>query len=148
MPRVDPPLPPELASLALDLPPALLRFKPVPVRARQGGWSAERQRGFVVRLALCGSVPHAARAVGMSRESAYRLRARPDAAPFARAWDRALDVGRDATRDLALARALAGEVRPIFYRGSRVGEIIRYDERLALELLKRVMPVRAEGPFR
>lgn len=147
MPRVDPPLPPELASLALDLPPALLRFKPAAVRARAGGWSPARQRGFVVRLALCGSVPHAARAVGLSRESAYRLRARPDAAGFARAWERALDMGRDATRDVALVRALQGEVRPVFYRGRQVGERVRYDDRLTLELLRRAVPVREGGPF-
>lgn len=148
MPRVEPPLPTALARLAADLPPSLLRFKPVPVRPRQGGWSPPRQRGFIVRLALTGSVPHAARAVGLSRESAYRLRARAHAGGFARAWDRALDLGRDATLDAAFARVLQGEVRPIFYRGRQVGERVRHDERLTLELLKRVVPVREDGPFR
>ena len=49
---------------------------------------------FILMLARTGKVAAAARSVGMSRESAYRRRARPDGAPFARAWDRALDDAR------------------------------------------------------
>ena len=62
-------------------------FLPVPVRARAGGWTAERQARFIGFLAETGSVAEAARRVGMSRLSAYRLRERAGAESLAHAWD-------------------------------------------------------------
>jgi hypothetical protein len=62
-------------------------FLPVPLRARADGWTAERQGLFIGFLAETGSVAEAARRVGMSRESAWRLRRRAGAASFAHAWD-------------------------------------------------------------
>jgi hypothetical protein len=61
-----------------------------PERCRRDGWNPERQLRFLDTLASTGSVTRAARAAGMSRESAYRLRARADSALFAAAWDKAL----------------------------------------------------------
>lgn len=57
---------------------------------RHDGWSAERQLTFLKALARTSSVTRAAAAAGMSRESAYRLRARAAGALFAAAWDRTL----------------------------------------------------------
>jgi hypothetical protein len=74
-------------------------------KTRRDGWTAERQLGFLAALARTRSVTRAARAVGMSRESAYRLRGRPDAALFALLWDRA--VRPDA------AGRLEGHSRPL-----------------------------------
>ena len=65
-------------------------FYPVPVRTRRDGWTVERQADFLGLLAECGSVIGACEAVGMSRKSAYALRARPGAESFAAAWDAAL----------------------------------------------------------
>jgi hypothetical protein len=45
-------------------------------RIRHDGWTPKRQLDFLAALARSRSVTKAARAVGMSRESAYRLRAR------------------------------------------------------------------------
>lgn len=59
-------------------------------RIRRDGWTAERQLAFLGELARTRSVTKAARAVGMSRESAYRVRDRPNAHLFAAAWDGAL----------------------------------------------------------
>jgi hypothetical protein len=70
--------------------PAYVRvppFLPVPVRARADGWTVERQARFIGFLAETGSVAEAARRVGMSRESAHRLRKRPNAESFVHAWD-------------------------------------------------------------
>lgn len=61
-----------------------------PERGRRDGWTPERQLRFLAALARTRSVTRAAAAAGMSRESAYRLRARRDGALFAAAWDRAL----------------------------------------------------------
>ena len=63
-------------------------------RKRLAGWSAERQRVFLVNLAETGSVHLASAAARLTARSAYRLRARSPA--FAAAWDTAdqLAVGR------------------------------------------------------
>lgn len=58
-------------------------FRPVPVRSRRDGWSEVRQCAFLVQLYLTGSATAAAKAVGMSRASAYRLRERTGAESFA-----------------------------------------------------------------
>ena len=57
---------------------------------RRDGWTAKRQLTFLSELARSGRITKAARAAGMSRESAYRLRARDPDGLFAAAWDRAL----------------------------------------------------------
>ena len=58
-----------------------------PERIRRDGWSPERQLRFLRMLAKTRSVTTSARAVGMSRESAYRLRARLAGELFALTWD-------------------------------------------------------------
>jgi hypothetical protein len=58
-------------------------------------WTTVKARVFLGALADLGRVSEAARAVGMSRNSAYRLRERlGEGSLFARAWDRALEEGR------------------------------------------------------
>ena len=68
----------------------------VPIRlfhpTRRDRWTVERQLGFLTALARTRCVTRAAASVGMSRESAYRLRQRSDGALFAAQWDRALCV--------------------------------------------------------
>jgi hypothetical protein len=129
-------LPAGLAALIQDLPLEDLAFAPVPVKARHDGWTAERQRGFVLRLALLGCVSSAARAVGKSRESAYRLREHSGAAGFAAAWDKAQGWGRERASDLGLERAILGETRDVYYRGRKIGQQVRYDNRLLLSAMK------------
>jgi hypothetical protein len=67
-----------------DLPTPPPEFTPVPLRARRDGWTPERQFGYVVALAEFGHGGRAAEAVGMSEQSACRLRRRPGAASFNR----------------------------------------------------------------
>lgn len=63
--------------------------QPPPQRAH---WTPARQRIFIVALSETGCVNRAARAAGMSRSSAHRLRARLAGTPFDRAWGHALAV--------------------------------------------------------
>lgn len=75
------------------LPPTrrrILPFHAVPGRARSDGWTPVRQAEFIGLLAEMRSVARAAAALGMRRETAYRLRARPGAESFCAAWDAAL----------------------------------------------------------
>ena len=77
-------------------------FESVPVRSRCDGWTAGRQRAFMAVLARSGCVRKAAAAAGMSRESAYRLRARRGAESFAAAWDTILSARPRGTSSPAL----------------------------------------------
>ena len=69
-------------------------FLPVPLRARADGWTEDRQARFIGILAETGSVAAAARAVGLSEMSAYRLRRRAGAGSFAHAWDAVVAIRR------------------------------------------------------
>lgn len=111
-----------------------LTFTPVPCR-RHNGWTAERQRAFIDHLARIGLVAPAARAVGMSRQTAYALRQKPGAESFAAAWDLALEMGLGNAEDHAITRALDGYDVPYFYGGRQCGTIRRYDHRLLLAVL-------------
>lgn len=64
-----------------------------PQRIRRDGWTPERQLRFLETLARTRSVTRAAASAGMSRESAYRLRARRDGALFAAIWDGIVQPG-------------------------------------------------------
>jgi hypothetical protein len=132
-------LPDRLVALLEELPLEILAFDPVPVKARRDGWTPEKQQGFIHRLALCGCPGAAARGVGMSRESAYRLRARPGSESFAAAWEKAAEIGEDDQGDRALERAMFGYVKPVFYRGRKVGEYVVHDNRLLGKLVLRQM---------
>ena len=117
--------------------PAFYRvpFDPVPVKARHDGWTPERQRGFVDRLVVTGSISKSARAVGMTPQSAHALRKRKGAASFSRAWDRALESGRSYQIDVGLERSIVGERIPLMRNGRCIGEKLRFDNRLAMSVL-------------
>jgi hypothetical protein len=89
-----------------------------PTSTRRDGWTAERQLRFLDTLGRTRSVTSAARATGMSRESAYRLRARSAGALFALLWDRAMqpplrrfESHTDAMGNGALMRAMGTHSR-------------------------------------
>jgi hypothetical protein len=117
-------------------------FDPVPIRARLDGWTAERQVAFIEALAGSACVIEACRSVKMSKQSAYALRARPEAISFRNAWDAALDYATRCLADAVLSRAINGVANPVFYQGEQIGERRTYDERLAMFLLQRRDPLR------
>jgi phage terminase small subunit len=111
-------------------------FDPVPSRTgRKDGWTPDRQRQFIAALARCGSVTAAARHVGMSASSAYRLLDREGADSFAAAWDLAAEMGRDRMRDCSIDRATNGAWVPVMRRGKIVRMEFRYFDRLAVAVL-------------
>ena len=124
-------------------------FTPVPLRPRGDGWSEVRQCAFLAQLYFTGSVTAAARSVGMSRASAYRLRDRPGAESFARAWDRVLSLPgsghpggsredfRKVTNATLLARLESGLVQPVVYRGRMAAIRRKPDDSALLRLLRR-----------
>ncbi len=106
-------------------------FAPVPLRRRAGGWTPMKQAAFLAALALTGCVREAARRVGMSRETAYRLRAKPGGESFADAWDRLTGRWRGVPRKVTLeglrARALGVLLKPLIYRGRHTATVEKYD---------------------
>lgn len=102
---------------------------------RHDGWTRPRQVTFLRELSATHCVTRAARAAGMSRQSAYALRARLKGEPFDRAWHAAMICRFDALAEAAMERALNGVEVPHFYNGELVGTSRRYDERLTVALL-------------
>jgi len=88
-------------------------FDPVRVRYRSDGWTASRQVAFIAALRQCRCVLEACRRVGKSRESAYRLYRRPDAAGFRNAWDDAVAVRTPCPWPVADAGAGDRELREV-----------------------------------
>lgn len=124
-------------------------FQPVLTRARSDGWSAARQCAFLAQLYVTGSVTAAARAVGMTRESAHRLRNREGAESFAGAWDRVVTppgLGRcsppkvdyrKVTTAVLLSRLEVDLVKPVIFRGRMVAIRSKHDNATLFRLLRR-----------
>ncbi|QYU66240.1 hypothetical protein J4558_14715 [Leptolyngbya sp. 15MV] len=125
-------------------------FHPVPLRARCDGWSEARQCAFLAQLYATGSVTAAARTVGMTRTSAYRLRDRPEAASFAHAWNMVLTppgTGRQpapkqdfrkVTNATLIRQLETGLVRPVLYRGRMTAIRRKPDNSALFRLLRRL----------
>jgi hypothetical protein len=107
-------------------------------RERHDGWSPDRQVAFLEALARTGNVRAAARYAGLSRESAYRLRRRPDARAFARAWDAALIHARDVFQDELMDKGLNGWREAVWHQGEEVGTRERWSAPLFLAALSRL----------
>lgn len=114
-----------------DTPPAS-ETKPDPYPNR---WNKRKMADYLRMLAASQNVSTAAKSVGMSRQSAYKLRARLKGAPFDLAWETAFRHGYDNLAHAALERALNGVEVPHYYHGELVGTSRRYDERLTVALL-------------
>lgn len=106
-----------------------------PPSDRHDGWTQQRQADFLRALAETHSVSAAARMVGMTRQSAYKLRARLRGEPFDLAWDAAFQSCFDALAEAAMDRALNGVEVPHYHKGELIGTSRRFDERLTVSLL-------------
>lgn len=110
------PTPPPLRLADSDL-----AFPAVPqTRKRGNGWSPAQQERFILALEVMGSVGSAAKAVGISRASAYKLREREGAEGFARSWDLAMESGRRRQYDIAMEQAINGVTTIHVRRGGSV----------------------------
>lgn len=103
--------------------------------SRHNGWTRDKMLRFLELLAGSGSVTASAKAVGMSRQSAYKLRTRLYGQPFDLAWEAALEFGLNAVAHEAVDRALNGTLVPVYHRGELVGERRVFNERAVLNLL-------------
>ncbi|WP_438997792.1 hypothetical protein [Candidatus Puniceispirillum sp.] len=98
----------------------------------------EWRDAFLDSLRVTGNVSAAARLVGRSRASLYRMRRiDPD---FASAWQDALEEAVDWLELEALRRAVEGIKEDRFSKGEIVGTITRYSDSLLMFLLKARRP--------
>ncbi|HEY5712753.1 MAG TPA: hypothetical protein VIT38_12745 [Allosphingosinicella sp.] len=118
-------------------------FDPVTLRDRSDGWTPRKQREFIEALADTGLVREAAARVGMTEQSASRLRRRADAGAFDIAWDAALRQGAARLRAIAWERAIEGTIKHYFYQGEIRSEVRIFDNRLLIYLLGRTNEHRA-----
>ena len=140
-------------AAAMGRPPFALAAPSGQAGAPEGGvsdfepddrWSKRKMAEFLRVLAAQQSVSAAARSVGMSRQSAYKLRNRLKGEPFDIAWEAAFQHGYDALHQAALERALHGVEVPVFHKGEQVGTRRHFDERLTVFLLARRNTVGAQ----
>lgn len=102
-------------------------------KIRHDGWTAERRRAFLDRLASCCNVTHSVAAAGLSMGSAYYLRARDP--QFAADWDEALAAGYLTLESLLIDRA-AGPRQPYRPGDMPLPDPREMDKELALNLLR------------
>jgi hypothetical protein len=122
------------------------QFELAPTRKQHSGWTAERQRKFIDRLSLSGSVGEACAIAGVASSSAYRLRNKAGAESFARAWDAALSLA--ATRLVAITfdRAINGRAERFYKDGELVMERRMPSDYLLTWLLSRLDPMQFGSP--
>ena len=94
------------------------------------------QAKFLTVLADWGNVRAAAKAVGVARATAYRMRRQ--CLTFRELWDAALLHARPMVEEVLADRALNGVQESVFYHGEEVATRTRYDSRLLLAHLARL----------
>lgn len=121
--------------------PSDYKWVPVLRRPRSDGWTPQRQVDFIAALADTGCVAEAARVVGMSVTSCYRLRRQSP--QFAAAWDAATAHASGRLVDIAFDRAINGSDEPVFDKeGNRVSRRMRPNDKMLMFLLRAYMPER------
>ncbi len=125
----------------MDLPD-FLRFDPVPLRAQHNGWTPALQLRFILALARGAGPDEAARSLGRTRQSVYRLRKKAGAESFAAAWERAQAFARRAAGARRSLGSTCGGIEtimvPRYYRGRLIGFVQREDVAGAMRLLGRL----------
>jgi hypothetical protein len=137
MTRAQTPRSPRSAAAKLRAVPATPASGTSPKPPRADSWPLDLQAAFLRALSATHSVSEAAKSVGRSRQSAYRLRSRLKGQPFDLAWEVAFHHSYDVLAHAALDRALNGVEVPVYYKGELVDTYRRFDERLTVALLGR-----------
>lgn len=107
-------------------------------------WTPQVRVRFLEHLSRKGNVRAACLLIGVSTETAYRLRRRDRA--FARGWDAAIVHARRAAEHVLADRAIDGVLVDIYHRGEWVASQRKYDTRLLLAHLARLdQQVKAEA---
>lgn len=101
-------------------------------------FTAEKRAKFLAYLAKYGFVAKAARAAGITRETARKTRKADEA--FAKAWDQAKAEYIEDLEAEADRRAYRGTLKPVFYQGTKCGVIREFSDTLLIFRLKALKP--------
>jgi hypothetical protein len=104
-------------------------------RQRLDGWTPQRVAQFLETLAETGCVRDAARVAGLSKASAYRLRAKSPA--FAARWAQAMEAAQEGLVAIAYKRAVEGKETIIIRKGEEVERRISPSDAMLSLLVKR-----------
>lgn len=116
------------------------------IRQRHDGWTPDKQRPFLEAVARGFTVEQACRFVGMSPSSAYAFRNRAAGAAFALGWRAANLLAREHIADALLARAIDGQVETTTRPDGSTVSRHRYDNRLAVTMLRRLDAQAEDSP--
>lgn len=126
----------EAADTRAAVADAFAGYEPVKLeRVRTNGWTAPRQRIFLMTLAETGSISTACWNAGVTPSSAYRLRNHPNGESFARGWEYALDLAVNRIATLVFERATRGTKREVWRNGELVAQSVVPSDRMAMFLL-------------
>lgn len=101
-------------------------------------WTPANQRRFLELVADGSTVEFAAYRLGLSAQSAYALRRTARGAAFALGWRAATLLAREAIADQLLERAIRGQSETVTRDDGSEVTRLRYDNRLATTLLRRL----------
>lgn len=104
--------------------------------ARRDGWTPFARRVFLEVLAETGRVSLGCECAGLTKQSAYALRARDPM--FAAGWDAACELARAPLADALYEKAVDGVTETITKDGEIVAERHRFDSRLSIAVLHRL----------
>lgn len=107
-----------------------------PGDVRHDGWTPFSRRLFLQVLSETGKISTACEWTGLTRQSAYALRARD--ALFAAGWDAACELARAPLADALYEKAIDGVTDTILKDGKIVAERRRFDSRLSIAVLHRL----------
>ena len=104
--------------------------------SRIDGWSPFARKIFLATLAETGRVNTAVEYAGLTRQSAYALRARDPI--FAAGWDAACEMARMPLADALYEQAIEGVTETITRDDGRTITRHRFDSRLSIAVLNRL----------
>jgi hypothetical protein len=112
---------PDFATLAADPEIApLLDFEPVPRKIEvPDGWSPDKQREVIARLAVHGSANRACDEMGMHRTGLTKLYKSPRAKGFRAAWENAVALAKRRREQREAAGFVAAGAMPLTIDGRR-----------------------------
>lgn len=127
-----------LAAIAVSDPQALADAiaAACPEGVRRDGWTPFSRRLFLQVLAETGRVGTACAYTGLTRQSAYALRARDPV--FAAGWDAACELARAPLADALYEKAIDGVTETLVRGGEVVATRHRHDSRLSIAVLSRL----------
>ncbi|MDO7843733.1 hypothetical protein [Sphingomonas immobilis] len=102
-------------------------------KPRGDAFTAARRRTFFDTLAVTANVSHAAKAAGVSLQTAYRWKQHD--AEFRAAWDAALETGYARLEEELLARALGTGAITEYVPGDSAVPAVPFDPMLAVQVL-------------